>query len=111
MPFIHFIEILLQNHALAPSLGAFVVRVIILTDSLKCISIDTIRAMLVMITPKTPRSRRLNYMKLLGKVDPFPSFLLEMAHNEDIYAIAPQAGNGLVADICRRDNRLCSGAL
>ena len=30
-------------------------------------------------------------MKLLGKVDPFPSFLLEMAHNENIYAIAPQA--------------------
>lgn len=47
----------------------------------------------------------------LGKVDPFPSFLLEMAHNEASHAIAPQAGNGLVADICRRDNRLCSGAI
>lgn len=27
-----------------------------------------------------PRSRRLKYVKLLGKVDRFPFFLLEMAH-------------------------------
>ena len=40
MPFIHFIEILLQDHVLAPSLGEASMRVIILTDFLKCISIE-----------------------------------------------------------------------
>jgi hypothetical protein len=59
------------------------VRVIILTDSLKYISIEI--AMTIhprIITPETPRSRHWKCPKLLGKVDPFPSFLLEMAHAE-----------------------------
>jgi hypothetical protein len=43
MPFIHFIEILLQDHVLAPSLGESSVRMIILTDSLKCISSEIAR--------------------------------------------------------------------
>jgi hypothetical protein len=82
MPFIHFIEILLHDLFLPRYSGKSPVRVIILTDSAKCISIETIYAMLMMITLKTPRSRDLKCMKLLGKVDRLPSFLLEMAHAE-----------------------------
>jgi hypothetical protein len=44
-------------------------------------------------------------MKLLGKVDRLPSFLLEMAHAEGAWAMALYFGDCLVADICRRGNR------
>jgi len=40
MPFIHFIEILLHNYVLAPSSSERLVNVIILSDSLKYISIE-----------------------------------------------------------------------
>jgi hypothetical protein len=43
VPFIHFIEILLQDHVLAPSSGESSLRVIILTGSPNCISIKTTR--------------------------------------------------------------------
>lgn len=55
-------------------------KTIVLTNSLKCISIETSKAIKYKITPNTPRSRRPKYMKLLGKVDPFQSFLLELPH-------------------------------
>ena len=44
-------------------------------------------------------------MKLLGKVDRFPSFLLEMTHAEGAWAMALYLGDWLVADIGQRDNR------
>jgi hypothetical protein len=44
-------------------------------------------------------------MKLLGKVDPFLFFLLEMAHAEGARAIPPHVRDCLVAVISRRDNR------
>jgi len=49
-------------------------------------------------------------MNLLGKVDRFPFFLLEVAHAECAGAITQHIGDGLVADIYRRDNP-CSGTL
>jgi hypothetical protein len=54
---------------------------IILTVALKCILSEMTKATLFNITPKTPRSRCQKCMKLLGKVDPFPFFLLELAHS------------------------------
>ena len=51
-------------------------------------SIETIQTMLMMITPKNPRSSGLKPMKLLVKVDRFMPFLLEMAHAEGTQAIA-----------------------
>jgi hypothetical protein len=44
-------------------------------------------------------------MKLLDKVDPFLSFLLELAHAEDFDAILPYARDYRIADICRHGNR------
>ena len=44
-------------------------------------------------------------MKLLGKVDRFPSFLLEMDNADGASAMALYLGNCLVADIGQRGNR------
>ena len=51
-----------------------------------------------------PRSSGLKPVKLLGKVDRFPPFLLEMAHAEGTQAIAQHDGDCLVADIGWRDS-------
>ena len=52
-----------------------------------------------------PRSRCQKWLKLLDKVDPFPSLLLELAHAEGAYAMALHRGNGRIADICRQPDR------
>jgi hypothetical protein len=89
MPFIHFIEILLQDYVLASSFERVTSESHYTNRSTEMHSIETIQTMLMMITPKMPRSRHPKLVKLLGKVDRFPSFLLEMAHAEDADANAP----------------------
>src|SRR4249920_614487 len=94
MPFIHFIEILLHNHVLAPLFG----RVTSESDYTNRfgelhLHRDCVDDVLNEITPLMPRSRRLKCLNLLGKVDPFPSFLLELAHRWGTYAIDPHVGD------------------
>jgi hypothetical protein len=84
MPFIHFIEILLHDHVLAPLFGR-VTSESHYTNRFPEIHLnrDCDDDVSKEITPETPRSSHWKCLKLLSKVDPFPSFLLEMAHAED----------------------------